>query len=253
MEVSTHDSGPFESPLALSAGSWGRSANRSVIAILCCLVVGCGGSGLGGGGKRRGFSRPKDDDPPPASAPAPPASPPAVPVLNQAAKPAKARPIRSTAGGALSLPEGQSGIQLEGGNSGPISPLYLRRFPGPEGQPTRVVLTTARQSEGMEFPAIYFQAELSADEAQELVGHSVKGRLFYQPSAEGPVFHSPGAGVEVQFNSMTEESVEGEIFESQLTSSEGTRRIPLSGAFVAATKESIKRRVRQPAQKDEEF
>ncbi|MCY2964775.1 MAG: hypothetical protein NT069_14245 [Planctomycetota bacterium] len=237
---------PAESALALNAGSWGRSANRSLIAILCCLLIGCGGGGPGGGAKRKGLSRPQDPDPRPAA-------PPAAPVINQAAKPAKARPGRAAAGGAVTLPEGQTGVQLEGGSSGPISPFFLRRFPGAEGQPTRIVLTSARHSEAMEFPAIFFQAELSADEAQELVGHSVKGRLFYQPSAEGPVFHSPAAGVEVQFNTMTEESVEGEIFESQLTSSEGTRRIPLSGAFVAGTRESIKRRVRQPAQKAEEF
>lgn len=222
------------------------SLGRVLLCVLGVVVAGCsGGSGPGGGKRAGGFSRGKDDDPPPAPAPAAP--------VGEASRVKPQRAPRVGGARATNLPEGQSGIQLD--CAGPVrtTQFFLRRHPGAEGQPTVIVLTSSRQQEGLEFPSVFFRAELPAETADNLVGHTLKGRLFVQPDANGPVYFSPGSAAQIQINAMDADAVEGEVFESQLSSTDGTRRVVVSGAFTASLREGLKRRVRHPSPNQEDL
>ena len=215
---------------------------------LTCWTTGCGGgSPTKGSRKAGGFSRGADDDPPAAAAQAPQGAP---QVRGEA--PVQRLPARTAAAPIEGLQPGQSGVALECGGLVRGRQFYLKRFPAGPGKPTVVQLSTSQQEISPEFPAVFFLGETSESDANTLIGKTLRGRMFVQPDANGPIFHSTGGGVEVRFTAVDDEFVDGEIFESQLICSEGGRRTTVSGAFIATTRE-VKRRVKKQNSGGEDF
>lgn len=223
------------------------------LALVCALIV----AGCGGGPKRApkragGFSRnDAADEPAPKVEPGQPAAPVApeeggAPIIARADNRTDRRVTTSN------LKPGQSGVEIEGEAKCRGTEFFLKRIPAVDGQPGVVILSTSRQEVNPDYPAVYFIAQLPAGSAENLAGQTAKGRLFVQAQANGPILHSTGSSAEIQFVGQDADFVEGEIFETQLISTEASRRVTVSGAFIATTRET-KRRVRQTDATQQEF
>ena len=87
------------------------------------------------------------------------------------------------------------------------------------------------------FPSAFLRAEVSAGTFAELVGKTLKGELYVQTQADGPVWHSPdGQPVEIAITQAADASVEGQLVRGTLISSETGESVSVTGKFQAAVR-----------------
>jgi hypothetical protein len=242
----------------------------TVLALVLCVLSGCGDETkfrpkVGGGLKRDTGDEPETTPPPanPSSPGAPPATPGSTPSSGTArdgtpsatvptAAPATpsttsspasatettprrtpvARVTRSR-GGTNSPP---SQMQLECNGKLLIRPLVIKpllRVPGRKA----VWLLTSSTNEDRPSPlSVCLRFETDGDDPANLVGRPWKGQLFVQNSSSRQLLGTPPEGeVHLEFTAWDEDGAEGRILPGELQALAGEKPVPYEGTFVAET------------------
>jgi hypothetical protein len=220
---------------------WGFNHRAVVVgAALLALLAGCGG----GGRPMPTLSRGKaESSAAPHAAPADAAPPapviPARPVIHDPLRQADADSVRFA-------------LDLEGPEPIRAMNFYCRKVLLGAEDPLVVILSTSRDEEHPEYPALFFQGELPAGEGRDIAHQTIRGRLFMQQDSQAPVYHTPpGRAATVIFQDIDDDRIRGEIQSVQVMSSENGRAVTVSAEFRASLRAEQRRSGRAPAVSDE--
>lgn len=111
---------------------------------------------------------------------------------------------------------------------------YARFVSQGSKRPTVFELRSYRSPDQEEAPSVLFHAQVQAGSVAELSGQVVAGRLFVQPTSEGPTWYSTTSSpVELKITSVTDQEFTAEIVSASLQNTQTGGSISATGTFNA--------------------
>jgi len=113
---------------------------------------------------------------------------------------------------------------------------YVRLIPQGSNRPTVFELRSYRSPDQESAPSVFFHGQIRASSLEELSGQIVSGRLFVQPTADGPTwFSETGSPVEVQVVGMEDSVLTAEIVGASLRNTQSGESVDTTGTFRAVS------------------